>query len=152
LFERAVAATAAESAAPLWDAYVAFEYDVGTLAAAAAVEQRRTEATAALREAAAAAAAGATLDGKTAAAAAAGAAAEGLQHEALRLALLKYSVQQLFPGSEVQRLYMERLMGQAPALEVSAACMNTHHAPLPPWHTLLQPLRAVAAPAPLSVF
>ncbi|KAI3433457.1 hypothetical protein D9Q98_003270 [Chlorella vulgaris] len=117
LFERAVAATAAESAAPLWDAYVAFEYDVGTLAAAAAVEQRRTEATAALREAAAAAAAGATLDGKTAAAAAAGAAVEGLQHEALRLALLKYSVQQLFPGSEVQRLYMERLMGQAPALE-----------------------------------
>lgn len=31
LFERALNATAPEAAAELWDAYLAFEYDVGTL-------------------------------------------------------------------------------------------------------------------------
>lgn len=115
LYERALTATAPEVARPLWDAYLAFEYDVGTLAAAAAVEQRRSEAAAALQEAAAAAAAGAMLDVK-AAGAAGGAAAPA--HEALQLALLKYQVLGLWPASEVQQLYFERLLGQAPALEV----------------------------------
>jgi hypothetical protein len=118
LFERALTATAPEAAHKLWDAYLAFEYDVGSLAAAAAVEQRRQEAATALREAAAAAAAGAALDGKPAPAAGA---AKAPPHEALQLALLKYKVQGLWPGSEVQRLHFERLLGQAPAIEVSAA-------------------------------
>lgn len=112
LFERALTATPGEAAAPLWDAYVQLEYDVGSLAAAAAVEQRRAAAAAAAREAAAAAAAGAALDGKPAVH------AEPAQHEALRLALLKYKVLDLWPGSAVQRLHFERLLGQAPAIEV----------------------------------
>jgi hypothetical protein len=129
LFERAVAAAAPADAAPLWDAYLAFEYDVGSLAAAAAVEQRRAEAAAAAREAAAAAAAGAALDGKTAAAA-----GEEAGHEALRLALLKYRVQGLFPGSGAQRAYMERLLGEAPGeAEVCRCCCGCcHRLPNPP--------------------
>ncbi|PSC73688.1 Suf-domain-containing [Micractinium conductrix] len=114
LFERALTATAPEAAPPLWDAYVQFEYDVGTLAAAAAVEARRVEAATALREAAAAIAAGAALDGKAAPPASA---AKPLQHEALHLALLKYKVQGLWPATDVQKLCFERLLGQAPALE-----------------------------------
>ncbi|PRW58683.1 Suf-domain-containing [Chlorella sorokiniana] len=116
LFERALNATAPEAATELWDAYLAFEYDVGTLQAAAAVEQRRTDAAAALREAQAAAAAGAALDGKAAPAQD----KPGERHEALRLALLKYKVQGLWPGSAVQQLCFERLLGQAPALESGA--------------------------------
>lgn len=114
LFERALTATPFDAAAPLWDAYAQLEYDAGSLAAAAAVEQRRAAAAAAAREAAAAAAAGATLDGKPAVH------AEPAQHEALRLALLKYKVLDLWPGSAVQRLHFERLLGQAPAIEVRA--------------------------------
>ncbi len=83
--------------------------------AAAAVEQRRADAAAALHEAQAAAAAGAALDGKAAPAQE----KPGARHEALRLALLKYKVQGLWPGSAVQQLCFERLLGQAPALEVS---------------------------------
>ncbi|KAL4431075.1 hypothetical protein ABPG75_006331 [Micractinium tetrahymenae] len=113
LFERALTATPADAAGPLWDAYVQLEYDAGSLAVAAAVEQRRAAAAAAAREAAAAAAAGAALDGKPAAPAA------PAQHEALRLALLKYRVLGLWPGSAVQRLHFERLLGQAPAIESS---------------------------------
>ena len=78
------------------------------------MEQRRADAAAALREARAAAAAGATLDGK----AAPPAEKPGERHEALRLALLKYKVQGLWPASEAQQLCFERLLGQAPALEV----------------------------------
>ena len=85
--------------------------------AASAVEQRRADAAAALREAQAAAAAGAALDGKAAPAAD----KPGERHEALRLALLKYKVQGLLPGSAVQQLCFERLLGQAPALEVRRA-------------------------------
>ncbi|EFN59172.1 hypothetical protein CHLNCDRAFT_138056 [Chlorella variabilis] len=123
LFERALTAAAPQAAAQLWDAYVAFEYDVGSLAAAAAVEARRAAAAEAAREAAAAAAAGAALDGKAAAAAAQAAAQaqQAPQHEALHLALLKYRVQDLWPASEGQRAYMERLLGQAPAPESGEA-------------------------------
>ena len=38
LFERALNATAPEAAAELWDAYLAFEYDVGTLQVCSSVE------------------------------------------------------------------------------------------------------------------
>ena len=119
LFERALGATAPADAAPLWDAYLAFEYDVGSLAAATAVEQRRTEAAAAAREAAAAAAAAAALDGKAAPAQPPPA---QQAHETLRLALLKYRVLGLWPASEVQQAHYERLLGAAAPAALEVRC------------------------------
>jgi cleavage stimulation factor subunit 3 len=73
LFERALTATAPAEAVPLWDAYLAFEQEVGTLQAARAVETRRRDACKEL----------------------------GRGQDAVRLAVLKYKFLELWPGPEL---------------------------------------------------
>jgi cleavage stimulation factor subunit 3 len=88
LFERALTATPTASAAPLWDAYLRFEHQVGTLAAAAAVEQRRRDALA-------------------------GAGGEGPGAlDAAHLAAVKYRYLDLWPGYEAH--FRSLLLGEAP--------------------------------------
>lgn len=85
LFERALTAVSASVAAPLWDAYVQFEAEVGTLGKVASVESRRREA---LQEEKG-------MDSGT---------------DAMRTAVLKYRFLDLWPGSEY---YLRSILSDA---------------------------------------
>ncbi|GAB4817721.1 hypothetical protein N2152v2_004767 [Parachlorella kessleri] len=87
LFERALTDTSPEAAPQLWDAFLRFEYEVGTTAAIQSVEQRRREAV-----------------GRP-------------THDPLQVVLLKHKVLGLWPASGLQQQHFQRLLGLLPPLE-----------------------------------
>lgn len=99
LFERALMGIAADSTAaggglqPLWDAYVAFEYENGDLSSVQAVERRRSEALAGCLT----------------------------TNDQISLLLDKYRYLDLVPCSVEQSAHFQRLLGRQPASQQSGA-------------------------------
>ena len=92
LFERALPEVPPEKAASLWDRFLRFEADHGTLAAQLTVQQRRREA---LGE---------------------------VPADGARIPSLKYRTLGLWPtGSDAQRSHFEQLLGERPAAAAPAA-------------------------------
>lgn len=87
LFERALTDAPSEAALNLWDAFLRFEYEVGTTEAIKAVEQRRLEAVG------------------------------SQPHDRLHVNLLKHKVLGLWPATDVQALHFKRLLGMVPPIE-----------------------------------
>ena len=94
LFERALPEIPAEKGGPLWDHFLRFEADHGTLAAQLTVQQRRREA---LGE---------------------------MFADGARIPSLKYRTLGLWPtGTDAQRSHYEQLLGERPTLAVAVAAV-----------------------------